>query len=281
MSAPVEHGLYIVATPIGNLGDLSRRAEEILGIADIILVEDSRVTGKLLNYIGKKGRMKVYNDHKGEQERQEILAAIGCKIVALVSDAGTPLISDPGYKLVRDARAQGAHVTTVPGPSAVIAALTLSGLPSDRFLFEGFLPSKMKARSEALAELKAIKATLIFYENGSRLGGMLDDANANLGDRPAAVIREITKKFEETVTGSLAELASRYADEKPKGEIVVVIGPPGAATPASSDDIEDALREALQRLPASKAAGEVARAHGADRKKLYELANRWKAEGRQ
>lgn len=281
MSAPVEHGLYIVATPIGNLGDLSRRAEEILGIADIILVEDSRVTGKLLNYIGKKGRMKVYNDHKGEQERQEILAAIGCKIVALVSDAGTPLISDPGYKLVRDARAQGAYVTTVPGPSAVIAALTLSGLPSDRFLFEGFLPSKMKARGEVLTELRTIKATLIFYENGSRLGGMLDDANANLGDRPAAVIREITKKFEETVTGSLAELASRYADEKPKGEIVVVIGPPGAAAPASSDDIEDALREALQRLPASKAAGEVARVHGADRKKLYELANRWKAEGRQ
>ncbi len=281
MSAPVEHGLYIVATPIGNLGDLSRRAEEILGIADLILVEDSRVTGKLLNYIGKKGRMKVYNDHKGEQERQEILAAIGCKIVALVSDAGTPLISDPGYKLVRDAQAHGAYVTTIPGPSAVIAALTLSGLPSDRFLFEGFLPSKMKARGEALAELKAIKATLIFYENGSRLGGMLADAFANLGDRPAAVIREITKKFEETVTGSLAELASRYADEKPKGEIVVVIGPPGAAEPASSADIEDALREALQRLPASKAAGEVARSHGADRKELYELANRWKAEGQQ
>ncbi len=281
MSAPVEHGLYIVATPIGNLGDLSRRAEEILEIADLILVEDSRVTGKLLNHIGKKGRMRVYNDHKGEQERQEILAAIGCKIVALVSDAGTPLISDPGYKLVRDARAQGAYVTTIPGPSAVIAALTLSGLPSDRFLFEGFLPSKMKARGEALAELKAIKATLIFYENGSRLGGMLADAVANLGDRPAAVIREITKKFEETVTGSLAELASRYAAEKPKGEIAVVIGPPGAAKPASRTDIEDALREALERLPASKAAGEVARTYGTDRKELYELANRWKAEGQQ
>lgn len=279
MSAPVEHGLYIVATPIGNLGDLSRRAEEILGIADLILVEDSRVTGKLLNHIGKKGRMMVYNDHKGDHERQEILAAIGCKIVALVSDAGTPLISDPGYKLVRDAQAQGAYVTTVPGPSAVIAALTLSGLPSDRFLFEGFLPSKTKARGETLSELKPIKATLIFYENGSRLGGMLADALINLGDRQAAVIREITKKFEETVTGSLEELAGRYADEKPKGEIVVVIGPPRATEPASSADIEDALREALQRLPASKAAGEVARAYGADRKALYELTNRWKAEG--
>lgn len=281
MSAPIEHGLYIVATPIGNLGDLSHRAEEILRIADLILVEDSRVTGKLLNHIGKKGKMKVYNDHKGEQERQEILAAIGCKIVALVSDAGTPLISDPGYKLVRDARAQGAYVTTVPGPSAVIAALTLSGLPSDRFLFEGFLPSKMKARGEALIELKPIKATLVFYENGSRLGAMLADAHDELGDRPAAVIREITKKFEETVTGSLKQLATRYANEKPKGEIVVVVGPPGAAEPASRTDIENALRSALERLPASKAAGEVARVFGADRKALYELANRWKSESRQ
>ncbi|HEY9092330.1 16S rRNA (cytidine(1402)-2'-O)-methyltransferase [Parasphingorhabdus sp.] len=280
MSAPIEHGLYIVATPIGNLGDLSRRAVEILGIADIILVEDSRVTGKLLNHIGKKGKMVVYNDHKGEQERQEILASLRCKIVALVSDAGTPLISDPGYKLVRDARAQGVYVTTVPGPSAVIAALTLSGLPSDRFLFEGFLPSKSKARGEALAELKPIKATLIFYENGSRLGAMLADALDHLGDRPAAVIREITKKFEETVTGSLKELADRYADEKPKGEIVVVVGPPVAAEPASDTDIEEALREALQRLPASKAAGEVSRIYSADRKALYDLANRWKAEGR-
>ncbi|MEP2103423.1 MAG: 16S rRNA (cytidine(1402)-2'-O)-methyltransferase [Parasphingorhabdus sp.] len=278
MSAPIEHGLYIVATPIGNLGDLSRRAEEILSAADLVLVEDSRVTGKLLNHIEKKKKMVVYNDHKGERERHEILAAMGCKIVALVSDAGTPLISDPGYKLVRDAQAAGIHVTTVPGPSAVIAALTLSGLPSDRFLFEGFLPSKTKARGEVLAELKPVKATLIFYENGSRLGAMLADALNILGDREVAVIREITKKFEETVTGSLIMLADRYASEKPKGEIVVVIGPPGAAEPASSEDIEAALRLALERLPAAKAAGEVARAFGADRKMLYDLANRWKAE---
>ncbi len=278
MSAPVEHGLYIVATPIGNLGDLSHRAEDILAAADIILVEDSRVTGKLLNYIGKKKKMMVYNDHKGAAERQEILAAIGCKIVALVSDAGTPLISDPGYKLVREAQAADAYVTTIPGPSAAIAALTLSGLPSDRFLFEGFLPSKTKARSEVLTELASIKATLIFYENGARLGGMLADALAILGDRPAAVIREITKKFEETVNGGLSELAERYASEKPKGEIVVVVGPPLAEEAASNSDIEAALRTALERLPASKAAGEVARTFGADRKQLYELTNRWKAE---
>ncbi|WP_417621892.1 16S rRNA (cytidine(1402)-2'-O)-methyltransferase [Parasphingorhabdus sp.] len=279
MSAPAQSGLYIVATPIGNLGDLSRRAEETLKMADLILVEDTRVTGKLLNYIGKKSRMMVYNDHKSATDRESILDAIRCKIVALVSDAGTPLISDPGYKLVRDAQAAGLYVTTIPGPSAAVAALTLSGLPSDRFLFEGFLPSKTKARAEALDELKGLNASLIFYENGSRLGAMLTDALAVLGDRKAAVVREITKRFEECVTGSLGELASRYESEKPKGEIVVVIGPPGAPEAASEEQIEAALREALVRLPASKAAGEVARAFNTDRKTLYDLANRWKGEG--
>lgn len=282
MSTPIQpgphaNGLYIVATPIGNLGDLSTRTIAILKSADLILVEDTRVTGKLLNHIGKKQKMMVYNDHKGERERAAILADARCKIVALVSDAGTPLISDPGYKLVRDARAEGIHVTTIPGPSAVIAALTLSGLPSDRFLFEGFLPNKSKARGEALSELAAINGTLVFYENGARLGTMLSDALNLLGDREAAVIREITKKFEETVCGSLAELSARYCDDKPKGEIVVVIGPPGAADPASDSDIEAALREALQRLPASKAAGEVAKRFKADRKRLYALVTRWKA----
>jgi 16S rRNA (cytidine1402-2'-O)-methyltransferase len=278
MSTPSQSGLYIVATPIGNLGDLSHRAEEILGSADIVLVEDTRVTGKLLNHIGKKAKMMVYNDHKSAADRAFILDAIRCKIVALVSDAGTPLISDPGYKLVRDAQAAGLYVTTIPGPSAVIAALTLSGLPSDRFLFEGFLPSKTKARSESLAALKTLNASLIFYENGSRLGAMLADALAVLGDRKAAVVREITKRFEECVAGSLSELATRYGAEKPKGEIVVIIGPPGAPEAASEQEVEAALREALVRLPASKAAGEVARAYNTDRKALYDLVNRWKAE---
>ena len=278
MSTPAQSGLYIVATPIGNLGDLSRRAEATLAAADIILVEDTRVTGKLLNHIGKKSKMIVYNDHKSAADRAFILDAIRCKIVALVSDAGTPLISDPGYKLVRDAQAAGLYVTTVPGPSAAIAALTLSGLPSDRFLFEGFLPSKTKARCEGLAELKTLNASLIFYENGSRLGAMLADALAVLGDRRAAVVREITKRFEESVAGSLSELAERYGEEKPKGEIVVIIGPPGAPEAASEQEVEAALREALVRLPASKAAGEVARAFNTDRKALYELANRWKSE---
>ncbi|MEH6716792.1 16S rRNA (cytidine(1402)-2'-O)-methyltransferase [Parasphingorhabdus flavimaris] len=278
MSAPAQSGLYIVATPIGNLGDLSRRAEETLAAADIILVEDTRVTGKLLNHIGKKSRMMVYNDHKSASDREAILDAVRCKIVALVSDAGTPLISDPGYKLVRDAQAAGLYVTTIPGPSAAIAALTLSGLPSDRFLFEGFLPSKTKARTESLAALKTLNASLIFYENGSRLGAMLADSLSVLGDRKAAVVREITKRFEEAVTGSLSELSQRYGAEKPKGEIVVIIGPPGAPEAASDEEIEAALREAMVRLPASKAAGEVARMFNTDRKALYELTNRWKSE---
>ena len=278
MSAPAQSGLYIVATPIGNLGDLSRRAEETLAAADIILVEDTRVTGKLLNHIGKKSRMMVYNDHKSASDREAILDAVRCKIVALVSDAGTPLISDPGYKLVRDAQAAGLYVTTIPGPSAAIAALTLSGLPSDRFLFEGFLPSKTKARTESLAALKTLNASLIFYENGSRLGAMLADSLSVLGDRKTAVVREITKRFEEAVTGSLSELSQRYGAEKPKGEIVVIIGPPGAPEAASDEEIEAALREAMVRLPASKAAGEVARMFNTDRKALYELTNRWKSE---
>ena len=281
MSTPTQPGLYIVATPIGNLGDLSVRAEQVLKEADIILVEDTRVTAKLLNHIGKKAKMQVYNDHKGKIDRADILDSIRCKIVALVSDAGTPLISDPGYKLVRDAREEDLLVTTIPGPSAVIAALTLSGLPSDRFLFEGFLPTKMKARQGVLSSLNTIKGTLVFYENGARLGKMLSDALDVLGNREVAVIREITKKFEETVRGSLSQLSERYGDEKPKGEIVVVIGPPAEEEPADATVLEEALKEALTRLPASKAAGEVAKQYGADRKMLYDLANRWKAESKE
>ena len=272
------HGLYIVATPIGNLGDISHRAEQVLRAADIILVEDSRVTGKLLNHIGKKGKMVVYNDHSGDKAREAILADVRCKIVALVSDAGTPLISDPGYKLVRAARDEGQYVTTIPGANAAIAALTVSGLPSDRFLFEGFLPAKTKARKEALEALAGIDTTLIFYESGPRLGAMLADTLAVLGDREAAVVRELTKKFEQVVTGSLTELSERYAADKPKGEIVVCVGPPANDKTVSREEVKRALKEALERLPASKAAGEIAKRYGVDRRALYDLVNRWKAE---
>ena len=166
-------GLYIVATPIGNLGDLTPRAAETLRRADLVLAEDKRVSAKLLSHSGSKARLANYNDHTSEAERHRIISLLGEHAVALVSDAGTPLISDPGFKLVRDARAAGYSIHTVPGPSAVIAALTLAGLPTDRFLFAGFLPAKAKARADAIAELATIRATLVFYESGPRLGDAL------------------------------------------------------------------------------------------------------------
>ncbi|MBS0503707.1 MAG: 16S rRNA (cytidine(1402)-2'-O)-methyltransferase [Proteobacteria bacterium] len=272
MSSSLPPGLYIVATPIGNLGDLTPRAADILSRADVLAVEDSRVTAKLLRHIGVRRPMTPYHDHNADRVRPELIARMAGESVALVSDAGTPLISDPGYKLVRDARAAGLPVTTLPGPCAAIAALTLAGLPTDRFLFAGFLPSKAKARADAIAELAPIRATLIFYESGPRLAAALGALRDGLGDREAAVAREISKAFEETVTGRLSELANRYADAPTKGEIVIIVGPPGEAGPANTDDVDAALREALTRLPPAKAAGEVAKAFGVDRRELYARA---------
>lgn len=269
---PLEPGLYIVATPIGNLGDLSPRAADILARADVIAAEDSRVTAGLLRHIGAKRPMTPYHDHNAEGVRPGLVARMATQAVALVSDAGTPLISDPGYKLVRDARAAGHKVVTVPGPSAAVAALTLAGLPTDRFLFLGFLPPKEQARAQAIAEVAGVRATLVLYESGPRLAACLRALRDGLGDRDAAVAREITKRFEEAVTGTLSALADRYAEAPPKGEIVVVVGPPGEPEPATQADADAALREALTRLPASKAAGEVARATGLDRRALYARA---------
>lgn len=277
-NAQLEPGLYIVATPIGNLGDLSPRAAHILSNADVIAVEDSRVTAKLLHHIGVKRPMVPYHDHSTESVRAGLVARMGSEAVALVSDAGTPLISDPGYKLVRDARAAGHMVVTIPGPSAAISALTLAGLPTDRFLFMGFLPSKAQARSSTIAEVEGVRATLVFYESGPRLSASLAALAQGLGEREAAVARELTKKFEECVTGTLSALANRYADAQPKGEIVIVVAPPGDAPPPSEEDADAALTEALTRLPASKAAGEVARKFGLDRKALYARAMALKGE---
>lgn len=265
-------GLYIVATPIGNLGDLSPRAAQVLAHADLIAAEDTRVTATLLRHIGTKRPMQPYHDHNADAVRPGLVARLAREAVALVSDAGTPLISDPGYKLVRDARAAGHPVVTIPGPCAAIAALTLAGLPTDRFLFMGFLPAKQGAKAAAIAEVAAIRATLVFYESGPRLAATLAALAEGLGDREVAVTREITKKFEEAVTGTLSMLAARYADAPPKGEIVVVVGPPGEAPPARAEDADAALAEALTRLPASKAAGEVAKRLGLDRKALYARA---------
>ncbi len=272
MNAELAPGLYIVATPIGNLGDLSPRAAHILSNAAVVAVEDSRVTAGLLRHIGVKRPMTPYHDHNAEHVRPGLIARMGSEAVALVSDAGTPLISDPGYKLVRDARTAGHLVVTIPGPCAAIAALTLAGLPTDRFLYCGFLPPKAQARAAAIAEIGSVRATLVLYESGPRLGATLAALAEGLGDREAAVTREITKKFEEAVTGTLSSLAARYADAPPRGEIVVVVAPPGEPEAASVDDAEAALTEALTRLPMAKAVSEVAKKLGVDRKELYARA---------
>ena len=272
MTERLKPGLHIVATPIGNLGDLSPRAAETLSRADRILVEDSRVTAKLLRHVGAKAPMSRYDDHSSEAERSRIVARLGDEAVALVSDAGTPLISDPGYKLVRAARAAGHAVHTIPGPSAAIAALTLAGLPTDRFLFLGFLPAKAKARSDSIAEIAGVRATLVLYESGPRLGDTLAALAQQLGERDGAVAREISKLHEECVTGTLDELARRYADAAPKGEIVIVVGPPAEAAAASDDELDAALDEALSRLSPSRAAAEVAETLGVPRKRAYARA---------
>lgn len=238
----------------------------------MVAVEDSRVSARLLRHAGSEKPMIPYHDHSDEAVRARLVARMGQEAVALLSDAGTPLISDPGYKLVRDARAAGHAVTTIPGPCAAIAALTVSGLPTDRFLFMGFLPAKAKARGDALAEVAALRASLVFYESGPRLSASLSDMALALGDREACVARELTKLHEEARTGTLSELARLYADAPPRGEIVVVVGPPGEAPAATEADADTFLREALQRLPVGKAASEVARATGLDRRTLYARA---------
>ena len=272
MSERLQPGLYIVATPIGNLGDLSQRAADTLRRADRILVEDTRVTARLLQHIGAKVPMTRYDDHSSAEERDRIVAQLGETAIALVSDAGTPLISDPGFKLVRAARAAGHPVHTIPGPSAAIAALTVSGLPTDRFLFLGFLPAKAKARADAIAEVAAVRAALVLYESGPRLGDTLAGLAQQLGEREAAVVREISKLHEECVTGSLAVLADRYADAPPKGEIVIVVGPPPEAAEASDEALDAALDEALERLSPSRAAAEVAERLKVPRKRAYARA---------
>jgi 16S rRNA (cytidine1402-2'-O)-methyltransferase len=272
MSEGLPPGLHIVATPIGNLGDLSPRAAETLRRAERILVEDTRVTGKLLQHIGAKVPMTRYDDHSSERERERIVAELGDHAIALVSDAGTPLISDPGYKLVRAAREAGHAVHTVPGPSAAIAALTLAGLPTDRFLFLGFLPAKAKARDDAIIEVRDVRATLVIYESGQRIGDTLLALSAKLGPRDAAVAREITKLHEQCVTGTLDSLASGYANAIPKGEIVIVVAPPGEAEAVSDDDLDAALDAAMATMSPSRAAAEVAQQLNIPRKRAYARA---------
>lgn len=271
MDQALKPGLYIVATPIGNLGDLSTRAAAVLGAVAAVACEDTRVTGKLMQHIGKKAKLIRYDDHASDATRDHLLALAAEQAIALVSDAGTPLISDPGYKLVRAAREAGIAVTSIPGASAAITALTLAGLPSDRFLFAGFLPAKDKARRDTLAELSAVKATLVLYETGPRLLDTLGAVDEVLPGREVAVARELTKLFEECRSGSASELIGHYTQHPPKGEIVLVVGPPGERE-VSAADADELLREALRDRKPSQAAAEVARATGLDRKLLYARA---------
>ncbi len=271
MNLPLSPGLYIVATPIGNLGDITLRAVEVLRGVAAVACEDTRVTGKLLSHLGFRQKLIRYDDHASGKAREGLLELAAMQPVALVSDAGTPLISDPGYRLVREARMRGIPVVSIPGASAAVAALTLSGLPSDRFLFAGFLPGKVKARCDVLAELAAVQTTLIFYETAPRLLDALAAIATVLPGREVAVAREITKKFEECRTGTPAELTGHYAAHPPRGEIVLVIAPPSGKV-SEVHDIDALLLAAMEKHKPSLAVAEVARISGQDRKMLYSRA---------
>ncbi|HYG25366.1 MAG TPA: 16S rRNA (cytidine(1402)-2'-O)-methyltransferase [Caulobacteraceae bacterium] len=276
-NAPLTPGLYVVATPIGNLRDITLRALDVLNQADLVLAEDTRVTAKLLNAYRLSKKMLRYDEHAAEAARPKIMAALaeGGR-VALVSDAGTPLVSDPGFRLVREALAEGFHVHPIPGPSAPLAALTLAGLPTDRFLFAGFPPPKSAARKTFLAELAPVRATLVFFEGGSRLSASLADMAEVFGPREGAVARELTKLHETCIRGTLPDLAADPRLTDPKGEIVVLVGP-GEEVAATAEDADAALAEALTRLPPGEAASEVARALGLPRRDLYRRALELKA----
>lgn len=266
-------GLYIVATPIGHMDDISLRALKVLAGVDIIACEDTRVTGKLLERYGIDAILTPYHEHNANEQRPKLLARLaeGASI-ALVSDAGTPLVSDPGYRLVQEAAAAAHLVVPVPGPSAALAALVVAGLPTDRFFFEGFLPPKTAGRRERLDALKRVPASLVLFETGPRLAESLADMASVLGARPGAVCRELTKLHETVTRGSLASLAENFAGTEPKGEIVVVVGPPPAETRASESDMEEALQNALARLSVKDAAAEVAASLGLPKREVYARA---------
>ncbi|MEP9396699.1 16S rRNA (cytidine(1402)-2'-O)-methyltransferase [Mesorhizobium sp. KR2-14] len=267
---PLEVALYLVATPIGNLGDITLRALETLAGADVLACEDTRVTRVLLDRYGVRQRPTPYHEHNAAEAGPRLIEALEAgRSVALVSDAGTPLVSDPGYRLVEQALERGIRVVPIPGPSAVLAALTASGLPSDAFMFAGFLPVKDGQKRTRLSELSAVPATLIFFESPRRLADTLVDMADVYGDRPAAIGRELTKTFEEMRTGTLAALAAHYAEAPtPKGEIVICVGPP-IAKATEAEDVDRLLLSLAAEMPASKAAAEAARMTGGQKPALY------------
>jgi 16S rRNA (cytidine1402-2'-O)-methyltransferase len=266
-------GLYLVATPIGNLGDITLRALELLAGADVIACEDTRVTRKLTERYGIATPLTPYHEHNAAEARPKLLTRLADRqAVALVSDAGTPLISDPGFKLVRAACEAGHAVTALPGPSAILAALSIGGLPTDRFFFEGFLPAKKVARQKRVAALANIPATLVLFESGPRLAEMLADLAAVFGTRAAAICRELTKLHEEVKRNDLETLAREYASgAEMRGEFVVVVAPP-ANDEEKTDDVDHLLRRALMRVSVKDAVGEVALATGRPRREVYQRA---------
>lgn len=276
-AAPLAPGLYVVATPIGNLRDVTLRALDVLSGVDLILAEDTRSAAKLLSAHKITNRVERYDDHVGDAAgeggvRARVLARLAAgERVALISDAGTPLVSDPGYRLVREAAAQGSAVIPLPGASAVLAGLSVAGLATDRFLFAGFPPPKSAARRTLFEELSPVRATLVFYESGPRLADSLADMAAVFGARDAVVCRELTKLYETVIRGALPILAADPRLQAPKGEIVVLVGA-GEAAVADAADIDRALTDALARLSPSEAAAEVARALGLPRRDLYRRA---------
>lgn len=275
-------GLYVVATPIGNLGDITVRALATLAAADIVLCEDTRTSGKLMERYGIKAKLEPYHEHNAAKVRPHILERLASgAAVALISDAGTPLISDPGYRLVRESAARGIAVTSCPGPSAVMAGLSISGLPTDRFLFLGFLPAKAGETRKLYDEVKSFRATLVFFESPHRIIATLEEMAEALPDRAVCVTRELTKLHEEALRGSYGEvIAGLKAKSAVKGEITLVLGPPPDESYAATDaDVAAAIAVALQSMPASKAAAEVAKRFGLAKADVYAEILARKADG--
>lgn len=269
-------GLYVVGTPIGNLEDITLRAQRVLAAVDLVVCEDTRVTGRLLRHLGIDRPLLSYHEHNAPRVRPAVLARLRRgERIALVCDAGTPTVADPGYRLVREAVASGIAVHAVPGPSAVIAALSVSGLPSDRFCFAGFLPPRGKSRRARIEELARLPATLVLFEAPHRIRAALRDLAGIMGDRDACIARELTKMFEEVAHGRLAELAESWsARERIRGEIVVVVAPPAGPQPAPAAELEALLRNALARSSLREAVAEVAARTGHPRREVYRLALR-------
>jgi 16S rRNA (cytidine1402-2'-O)-methyltransferase len=269
----IARGLHLVATPIGNLRDITLRALQVLAAADLVACEDTRITRKLVEHYGIATPLTPYHDHNAAEARPRLLARLAKgAAIALTSDAGTPLVSDPGFKLVQAVLAAGHAVTALPGPSAVLTALAVAGLPTDQFFFAGFLPARPAARRARIAELARIPATMVLFETGPRLAASLADLADGLGTRPAAVCRELTKLHEETRRGELAALARHYAEAaEPRGEIVLVVGPAQSPT-APAADIDALLRQALRRLSVKEAVAEIAAVTGEARRGIYQRA---------